>query len=226
MNAERVNCCSPPIFVGLGWDWSLNGGVRCITANHWIMDLRRLLLCGGLALAASLFVLTVSGTDLAASAPTFVSAKPIWPKGRETEKNLFVGFRAAFKAPTQGKVLLRATGATLYRVFLNGHFLGHGPARGPHGFFRVDEWDLTDKLQAGRERRRLRGGGLQRQQLLPARPALVPRRPKSSRTARSSPRPTATARPFIATILKERVQKVQRYSFQRPFSEVYRFTPG
>ena len=32
--------------------------------------------------------------------------------------------------------------------------------------------------------------------------------------------------PFDATILKERVQKVQRYSFQRPFSEVYRLAPG
>ncbi len=32
--------------------------------------------------------------------------------------------------------------------------------------------------------------------------------------------------PFTATILKERVQKVQRYSFQRPFTEVYRLAPG
>src|SRR5689334_17530850 len=28
--------------------------------------------------------------------------------------------------------------------------------------------------------------------------------------------------PFEAEIVRERVQKVQRYSFQRPFSEVYR----
>ncbi|MCX6916535.1 MAG: hypothetical protein NT167_26405, partial [Verrucomicrobia bacterium] len=88
-------------------------------------------------------------TNLTASTPTFVSGKPIWPKGRETEKNLLVGFHASFKAPAQEKVLLRATGATIYRVFLNGHFLGHGPARGPHGFYRVDEWDLTSKLQPG-----------------------------------------------------------------------------
>src|ERR1039458_682730 len=70
------------------------------------------------------------GASLAASMPAFVSAKPIWPKGREQEKNLFVGFRAAFKAPAQEKVVLRATGATLYRVFLNGHFLAHGPEIG------------------------------------------------------------------------------------------------
>jgi alpha-L-rhamnosidase len=33
-------------------------------------------------------------------------------------------------------------------------------------------------------------------------------------------------KPFEAVILPERVQKVQRYSFQRPFSEVYRPKPG
>lgn len=32
--------------------------------------------------------------------------------------------------------------------------------------------------------------------------------------------------PFRATILNERVKKVQRYSFQRPFSEAYRLAPG
>ena len=33
-------------------------------------------------------------------------------------------------------------------------------------------------------------------------------------------------KPFEAGVLGERVQKVQRYSFQRTFSEVYRLAPG
>ncbi len=93
--------------------------------------------------------------SVAAPSPAFVSAKPIWLKGRETEKNLLVGFRAAFRAPANDKVFLRATGATLYRVFLNGEFLAHGPARGPHGYFRVDEWDLTGRLKPGDQRCRI-----------------------------------------------------------------------
>src|ERR1035437_1791485 len=119
------------------------------TSNNWIMNLRNLLARGTWSWSSCLLLLLLTCTNLATAAPSFVSAKPIWPKGRESEKNLFVGFRAAFKAPAQEKVFLRATGATLYRVFLNGHFLAHGPARGPHGFYRVDEWDLTDKLQPG-----------------------------------------------------------------------------
>ena len=90
---------------------------------------------------------------------SFRTAKPIWPQGRETEMNLLVGFRATFEgnasvaaAPRGGrseKVILRVTGANLYRAFLNGRFVGHGPARGPHGYHRVDEWDLTPLLGQG-----------------------------------------------------------------------------
>lgn len=38
---------------------------------------------------------------------SFLSARPVWPKGRETEKNLFVGFRAVFNNPRNGRALLR-----------------------------------------------------------------------------------------------------------------------
>jgi len=44
--------------------------------------------------------------------PKFVSAQPVWPKGLEREKNLFVGFRASFEAADQHPVLLRVTGST------------------------------------------------------------------------------------------------------------------
>jgi alpha-L-rhamnosidase len=82
-------------------------------------------------------------------APAFQSAKPGWLQGRETEMNLFVGLRAGFDKPAGANATLRITASTLYRCFLNGEFVGHGPARGPHGFYRVDEWDLGDRLRDG-----------------------------------------------------------------------------
>ena len=162
---------------------------------------------------------------LQASAVSFVSAKPIWPKGRETEKNLFVGFRASFKAPAQERVILRATGATLYRVCLNGQFLGHGPARGPHGYYRVDEWDLTDKLQPGVNvvAFEVAGYNVNSYYLLDQPSFLQAEVVADGKVLAST---DGHGAPFTATILKERVQKVQRYSFQRPFSEVYRLAPG
>ena len=170
-------------------------------------------------------LILLTGVNLAASAPAFVSAKPIWPKGRETEKNLFVGFRASFKAPEQEKVFLRATGATLYRVYLNGHFLGHGPARGPHGFFRMDEWDLGGKLQPGVNVVAFEVAGYNANSYsLLDQPSFLQAEVVAGGKVLAATE--GSGAPFSAIILRERVQKVQRYSFQRPFSEVYRLVPA
>ena len=177
-------------------------------------------------LALLLSLVPAATSLLAAPAPSFVSARPVWPKGRETEKNLFVGFRASFRVDAPGRVMLRATGATLYRAFLNGQFLGHGPARGPHGFFRVDEWDLTDRLQPGDNVVAFEVAGynansyslLDQPSFLQAEVVAADGKVLASTESKGAS--------FTATILKERIQKVQRYSFQRPFSEVYRLTPG
>jgi hypothetical protein len=44
-------------------------------------------------------------------APAFQAAQPIWPEGREMERNLLVEFRAGFDRPEPGPVVLRLTGA-------------------------------------------------------------------------------------------------------------------
>ncbi len=80
----------------------------------------------------------------------FHSARPIWPEGLEKEKNLFVGFRAVFETSSCARAVLRVAASTLYRAWLNGKFLCHGPARGPHGFYRVDEWDMSNDLVNGK----------------------------------------------------------------------------
>jgi alpha-L-rhamnosidase len=205
----------------MGFEWARQ---MSATKNR-NMNLRYLLVRGTWGWSSCLLLLLLTCANLAVSAPTFDSAKPIWPKGRETEKNLFVGFRATFKAPAQEKVILRATGATIYRVFLNGHFLAHGPARGPHGFYRVDEWDLTDKLLPGANvvAFEVAGYNVNSYSLLDQ-PSFLQAEVVAGGNVLASTDGKGAA--FIAAILKERVQKVQRYSFQRAFSEVYRLAPG
>ena len=79
---------------------------------------------------------------------SFLSARPIWPAGRATEMNRFVGFRAIVPPTASRPVTLRVTASSVYRAYVDGVFVGHGPARGPHGRFRVDEWALDDYLGA------------------------------------------------------------------------------
>jgi hypothetical protein len=63
----------------------------------------------------------------------FSKAKPVWPAGLQFEKNLTAGFRADFQKPANNQAILKITGSSLYRILLNGEFIGHGPARAGHG---------------------------------------------------------------------------------------------
>lgn len=169
--------------------------------------------------------LTLACAPLLADAPKFASAKPIWPEGRETEKNLTVGFHATFTAPVGQRTLLRMTGSTLYRVWLNGQFLAHGPTRGPHGFYRMDEVDLTGRLAKGVNLLAIEVAGYNANSYyLLDQPSFLQAEVVSEGNVLASTAGSGAA--LSATVLKERVQKVQRYSFQRPFTEVYRLTPG
>ena len=91
----------------------------------------------------------IVSASVAAESSSFISAKPVWLEGREKEKNVFVGFRATIDGKVAGNAVLRLTGSTICRIFINGEFLGYGPARGPHGFDRVDEWPLKGHCKSG-----------------------------------------------------------------------------
>ena len=158
-------------------------------------------------------------------APQFQSAKPAWLQGRETEMNLFVGVRAGFDRPKGEKTTLRVAASTIYRCFLNGEFVGHGPARGPHGYYRVDEWDLSGKLRDGQNVVALEVAGYNVNSFyLLDQPAFVQAEVVNGGKVLAST--LGDGAPFEARVINERVQKVQRYSFQRPFIEVYQLMPG
>ena len=73
----------------------------------------------------------------------FKNAKPIWLQGRSREKNVFAAFQLHATPPWQGKITLHVTGATFYRVYVNGAFLGFGPARAALGHAREDIFELA-----------------------------------------------------------------------------------
>ncbi|MBN1347766.1 MAG: hypothetical protein JXQ73_34085 [Phycisphaerae bacterium] len=170
-----------------------------------------------------LFQLLLLGAAMTtvAGAAEFRAARAVWPEGRETEKNLFVGFRAVVEVPEGERVVLRVTGWTVYRAFLNGRFVGYGPARGPHGYYRVDEWDLTGGVEAGRNVVAIEVAGYNANSYyLVDEPSFVQAEVMAEDKVLASTGGEGAR--FEATVLTERLQKIQRYSFQRPFSEVYR----
>lgn len=173
--------------------------------------------------AALAVVIGWAGLASADEAPVFHGAKPVWAAGRETEMNLTIGFRAVVPRP-DGPVVLRVAASTIYRASVNGAFLGHGPARGPHGFYRIDEWDVTSRLTAGQNVIALEVAGYNANSYyLLDQPAFLQAEVMAGGEVLAST--AGPGKPFEAGVFAGRVQRVQRYSFQRPFVEVYRLGP-
>ncbi len=166
-----------------------------------------------------------SGLALAQAESAFSQARPVWLEGRETEMNVFAGFRAVFEAEAGASASVRVTASTLYRLYVNGSFVGHGPARGPHGHYRVDVWDIGKLLRAGENVAALEVAGYNANSYYVLdQPSFV-----QAEVLLDGDVAAATGvgdNRFEGFPIAERLQKVQRYSFQRPFVEVYRLAPG
>ena len=66
----------------------------------------------------------------------FRSAQPVWKKGESTALHSRVVFLARLDYAKDASLTI--TGCNFYRVFLNGEFVGYGPARTSHGYAEVD----------------------------------------------------------------------------------------
>ncbi len=153
----------------------------------------------------------------------FVVAQPVWLAGRAEEMNLSVGFRAAFSAKQSEAMTLRVTASSVYRAMVNGEFVGYGPARGPHGWYRVDEWDLKPHLRPGRNVVALEVAGYNTDGYYPInQPSFVQAEVRAGVRVVAA---TGEGDGFLARPLTYRVRKVARYTMQRAFTEVYRLSP-
>lgn len=151
-----------------------------------------------------------------ATTPVFSRALPVWPAGMEREMNRFVGFRAQIPAPTSA-LTLRIAASTLYRAFVNGRFLGCGPARAAHGYFRVDEWVLPASDSPLDLRIEVAAYNCNSYYTLDQ-PAFL----QAEVVDNTGQAVVATGgEDFEARLLDEHVQKVERYSVVRTFCEMY-----
>ena len=155
----------------------------------------------------------------------FREAKPVWAQGRELEKNLTLAYRAVVPPVKPGEqFVVRIAASTDYQVYVDNVFRCAGPARGPHGWFRVDEWDITDLLSKNK------GvvvaivvAGYNSDAFATTNQAsfLQAEVAAGDHIVAATGNDTSLAR-FVGIEPNQRVQKVFRYSFQRAFSEVYR----
>lgn len=146
----------------------------------------------------------------------FISAMPVWAKGREEEMNVWLEFSTTAKKT--GKTVLALTGSSVYSVGINGEFFAFGPARSAHGFYRVDELDLSPVLKDGSNTVSVTVAGynvnsyyvIDQPSFLCA--ELIENGKVVAATGKSG---------FSVREVSEHEQKVSRFSYQRAFAEVY-----
>lgn len=153
--------------------------------------------------------------------PFFSLAQPIWVKGLEKEMNITIGLRTCIHITKDQKAVLNITGSSVYKFYINGDFAGHGPAVAAHGYYRVDQWDISEKVQSGNNIIAIEVAGYNADSFyLLNQPSFV--QAEVAVDGLTLAATGALENGFEIGILKERIQKVQRYSYQRPFSEVYK----
>ena len=170
--------------------------------------------------AFTLFIVLLGCTDKD-SAQYFKSASAVWPSGLQNEKNITTGFRSVFSSDINDNAKLTIATSGIYRLWLNGEFVGHGPARAGHGYFRADRWDLSDKLKEGNNIVAIEVAGYNVNSFyITDQPSFL--QAELTLNNKIIAYTAGNKSSFEAMLLKERVQKVPRFSFQRPFVEYYR----
>ena len=148
---------------------------------------------------------------------SFLSAKPVWIRGEETEMNVELVLRTVLPAGARATLFLAAH--SRYRVQINGDFFADGPARAAHGFFKVSVYDLSPALTAPENVVTIRTVGYNVNSFeITDQPSFVCAEITVDGGVCAA---TGTERDFTYTRGIHRMRRVQRYSFQRPFTECY-----
>lgn len=145
----------------------------------------------------------------------FCRAMPVWLEGCEKELNSFCVFGARFKKAENAELAI--TACNMYQVFLNGEFIGCGPARAAHGYFRIDKFPLNKLKEENIIFIEVAGyNTLSYWQI--DQPAFL------QAEILSDGHPIIwSGKDFFVRRYIEREQKVSRFSYQRTASEVYTF---
>ena len=142
----------------------------------------------------------------------------IWAKGIREEKNITVAYTCRADLLGEGAILQIAA-VNVYRLFVDGKIHGYGPARAAHGYVRSDLYDLgcfCGKADVAIVIE-VFASNVNSYYLVDEPPFLGALLTVDGKRVCS----TGPEGGFTAHRLTDRVQKVQRYSFQRPFTECY-----
>ena len=146
----------------------------------------------------------------------FLKAKPVWIAGKAEEMNIQAAIRTRVAACDA--LRLHITGTAFYRLYVNSSFVASGPARGPEGYLREDVIELSypegEMLAIEIEAMGYYCGSLA---AVRAPSCIMAELRQGDQVLQY------TGRDFEGYLPGTHLQKVERYSVQRHFSEVWDF---
>ena len=147
---------------------------------------------------------------------TFKSALPVWEAGKDKEMNYHLAFRTVVDKSESAKIAL--TASSMYQMFIDGKLVSEGPARAGHGYYRVDEIDISKYLTNEKNIVCIYvAGSYVENYYLIKQPSFL-----CAEIIADGKVVAATGRyGFEAWLNISRIRKVCRYSFQRTFIEAY-----
>ena len=135
--------------------------------------------------------------------------KAIWAKGLQTSKNTTLAFTLDFKGVESFKMDLAA--ASAYRVYLDGKFVAFGPQRAAKGYARKGALSLKGKRLV-----------VEVENIYVETFWVIKQRPFFACEIVTAGGKAYSTEDFTCYLLTDRIQKTQRYSYQRGFAETYR----
>jgi len=146
----------------------------------------------------------------------FLEAKPIWAKGKTKEKNIFMVCQTKLEAVDAAT--LHIAGTVFYRVYVNDEFLCFGPARAAAGYVREDVIPLPQI--EGECVIRIEAVGYYCKSISTVmQPSMLMAEIQCENQVVAY-----TGKDFNVYLPKHKVQKVERYSAQRHFTEIWDYT--
>ncbi|MBR5034655.1 MAG: hypothetical protein IKX71_05050 [Bacteroidales bacterium] len=151
---------------------------------------------------------------------SFKKAVPVWAEGRENETNLTLAFRTVIDYRKSADIRIAAS--TIYRLKVNGEFVGHGPCVAAHDFYRIDCYDIAPFLHEGKNVVSIEVTGYNTESFyLLSQPSFL-----QAEIISGGRIIAATGRDFRAYDLQQRKQDVPKFSYQRTQMEYWILSEG
>ena len=146
----------------------------------------------------------------------FKKAVPVWAKEYENERNILLEFTSDIDFSGES-AKIRIAADALYRLYVNGKIVSHGPQRTGKGFWRMDEIDLS--LNKGKNNVAIqveRFGVYSFEYVL--QPSFLMAEVEVDGNIVAS---TDVSGDFEASLILSKKHIAERYSYQRPFIEIW-----